>query len=112
MKKIHTLASALVEEALDPNTRSNAPSKLSNKMSAKLEMLSAKSSRSFKNSVLIFEKLTPNEVKRKFGLENLFQALSFVSVARVENMEIICSTAKTITWLEEWMMCFDCAHGQ
>ena len=73
IKKIHPSRRALVNEALDESTYSNAK-KLSNKMSAKLEMSFVKSFRSLKNSVLTFEKLTPNEVKRKFWFEYLFQA--------------------------------------
>ena len=38
-------------------------------------------------------------------------ALSYVAVVCLGNLETITRTTKTLTWLEEWFMCLEFEHG-
>ena len=66
-----------------------------------------------KHSVFSLNKLSPKEIKRRFGFNDLFHSLIFVAVTCAGNMEIIVKTNKSLTWIEEWLMYleFVCGHS-
>ena len=55
-------------------------------------------------STLSMKNLIPKEVKRRFGFNDVFQALIFVAVTCAGNMETIMTRNSRMTWLEEWFM--------
>jgi hypothetical protein len=56
--------------------------------------------------------LSPKEVKRRTGFHDLKMLLSFVSVACGGDFDSITKTTSILTWLEEWILCFEFVWGR
>ena len=55
--------------------------------------------------------LVPREVHRRTGFRDLKLLLSFVSVVCAGELVMITRTSSILTWLEEWLLCFEFVWG-
>jgi len=61
---------------------------------------------------ITLQSLRPQEIKRRTGFHDLQMLLSFVSVVCGGDMTNITKTTSILTWLEEWVLCFEFVWGR
>ena len=64
-----------------------------------------------KDPVLMLKHLTPKEVKRLTGFEDLKHLLSYVTMICDGDMTTMTRTTSALTWLEEWVLCLEFVWG-
>jgi hypothetical protein len=58
------------------------------------------------------QNLTPKEVARRTGFVNVSRLFSYILVLCGGDIEVLTSTASSMTWLEEWLLYLEITYGQ
>ena len=73
---------------------------------------SENTSNTWRAPTILLKDVVPKEVKRRTGFHDLKMLLSFVAVVCGGDTTIMTSTTSILTWLEEWILCFEFVWGR